>query len=246
MERIIGYILSPIHHLIFFFFLGIFHPIQWLSLKLGGYQAHKKSVDILNFCLLIAYYALGCRIIFKMTEKLPKDRPIIFVANHQSMYDIPPLIWFLREHHAKFISKIELTKNIPSISFNLRHGGGANIDRKDTKQSIMEILKLGDRMKKNNWSAVIFPEGTRSRNGKMKEFQVGGIATILKKAPNALIVPIAIENSWKIVRNGLVFIEACHPFKVTVLPSIEPSLKPIEESVKEAEIAIRAVVERES
>src|SRR5690606_34384531 len=126
---------------------------------------------------------------------LPTNRPLIFVANHQSMYDIPPLIWFLRKYHAKFISKIELTKGIPSISFNLKYGGGANIDRKDTKQSIVEIAALGNRMKKNNWSAVIFPEGTRSKTGKMKAFQVGGIATLYKRASNALIVPVAVENS---------------------------------------------------
>jgi 1-acyl-sn-glycerol-3-phosphate acyltransferase len=178
-----------------------------------------------------------------MTEQLPKNRPIIFVANHQSMYDIPPLIWFLRDYHAKFISKIELTKNIPSISFNLRHGGGANIDRKDSKQAVGEILKLGERMKENNWSAVIFAEGTRSKDGKMKDFQVGGIATILKKAPQALIVPVAIENSWKLVRNGLIWLDAFHPIKFTVLKPIDPAGKPYEDSVKEAEMAVRAIVE---
>lgn len=244
MKRIVGYILSPIHHFIFFFFLGVFHPIQWLCLKFGGYKGHKKSVDALNFFLLSSYYALGCPIKFKNPQNLPTDRPIIFATNHQSMYDIPPLIWFLRKYHAKFISKIELTKNIPSISFNLRHGGGANIDRKDTKQSVGEILMLGERMKKNNWAAVIFPEGTRSKDGKLKEFQVGGIATLLKRAPNALIVPIAIENTWKIVRNGLIWLEAFHPLTFTVLSPIDPSGRPFEDSVKEAEIAVKAVVEQ--
>lgn len=244
MKRIVGYILSPLHHFLFFFFLGVFHPIQWLCLKLGGYNRHKKSVDALNFFLLSSYYALGCPIKFNKSHHLPTDRPIIFATNHQSMYDIPPLIWFLRKYHAKFISKIELTKNIPSISFNLRHGGGANIDRKDTKQSVMEILMLGERMKKNNWSAVIFPEGTRSRDGKLKDFQVGGIATLLKRAPNALIVPIAIENSWKIVRHGLIWLEAFHPLTFTVLTPIEPTGKPFEDIVKEAEMAVKAIVEK--
>ena len=244
MRRIVGHILSLLHHFIFFFFLGIFHPIQWLSLKLGGYEAHKKSVDALNFCLLISYYALGGYVKFKCLTPLPTNRPIIFVSNHQSMYDIPPLIWFLRKYHAKFISKIELTKNIPSISFNLKYGGGANIDRKDTKQAVGEILKLGERMEKYNWSTVIFAEGTRSKDGKMKDFQVGGIATILKKAPHALIVPIAIENSWKIVEYGLVWLNAFVPMKITVLAPIEPAGKDIIEVVKEAEMAVRAVLEK--
>ncbi|MDT9702354.1 1-acyl-sn-glycerol-3-phosphate acyltransferase, partial [Streptomyces sp. P17] len=92
----------------------------------------------------------------------------------------PALIWFLRKFQPKFISKIELTKGIPSISFNLKYGGGANIDRKDSKQAIGEIIKLGRRLEENNWSTVIFAEGTRARDGKIKPFQVGGIATLLK------------------------------------------------------------------
>lgn len=244
MSRFFGFLLSFLHHFFFFFFLGIFHPIQWLCYKLGGYKTHKASVDIMNFFLMSSYYFLGGTIKFDNHQNLPADRPIIFTANHQSMYDIPPLIWFLRKHHAKFISKIELTKNIPSISFNLKYGGGANIERKDRKQSLGEIMKLGERMKKNNWSAVIFPEGTRSKDGEMKEFQLGGISTILKKAPNALIVPVAIQNSWKVVRSGTVFLYAFIPLKFTILKPIEPAGRDIVDVVKEAEMAVRGVVEK--
>src|SRR5690606_31215405 len=136
MRKFLGYLLSPVHYLLFGIIIVVFHPIQWLCLKLGGYGAHKKSVDMLNFCLVTSYYVLGNTVKFINKQQLPVDRPLIFVANHQSMYDIPPLIYFLRKHHAKFISKIELAKGIPSISFNLRHGGAANINRKDPKQSI--------------------------------------------------------------------------------------------------------------
>ena len=80
--------------------------------------------------------------------------------------------------------------------------GGANIDRNDPRQSITELIKLATRMKENKWSAVIFPEGTRSKDGKVRPFQSAGIATILKKCPEALIVPVAINNSWKMIRYG--------------------------------------------
>jgi 1-acyl-sn-glycerol-3-phosphate acyltransferase len=164
------------------------------------------------------------------------------VANHQSMYDIPPLIWFLRQHHAKFISKIELTKGIPSISFNLKHGGGANIDRKDSKQSVAEILKLSMRMRENNWSAVIFPEGTRARSAQIKPFAVGGIATIVKKVPDILIVPVAINNSWRMVRYGSFPLHTFTAMTWTVLEPIEPGDGNIEVLVKEAEEAIRGAL----
>jgi 1-acyl-sn-glycerol-3-phosphate acyltransferase len=158
------------------------------------------------------------------------------------MYDIPSLIWFLRKHHAKFISKIELTKGIPSISINLRLGGGANINRKDNKQAISEIIKLGRRMKENNWSTVIFPEGTRAKDGQLKTFQFGGVATLLKTAPNALVVPVAIQNSWKIVRFGMFPLTAGNAIKWTVLKPIEPAGKAAEEVTLEIETEIRKIL----
>ena len=239
MKKLLGYILTPIFYFTFGLSLAIFHPIQWICYKAFGYTAHKRSVDVLNFFLTYSQFTLLNSISFKNTHKLPTDRPIIFVANHQSMYDIPSLIWFLRKHHPKFISKIELTKGIPSISFNLKYGGGANIDRKDSKQSIGEIIKLGRRMNEKNWSTVIFAEGTRAKDGNMKPFQVGGLATLLKIVPNALLVPVAIENSWRVVRYGTYPLTALLPLKWTVLQPIEKGDRNAEEIVLEAENAIK-------
>jgi 1-acyl-sn-glycerol-3-phosphate acyltransferase len=239
MHKFFGYILTPIYYLGFWFWLGIFHPTQWLVYNIGGYRPHKFIVDIMNFCLVKTCLLLGNRVTFTNNEHLPANRPIIFLSNHQSMYDIPPIIWYLRKHHAKFISKIELTKGIPSISYNLRKGGGANIDRKDSKQSIMAIVQLANRMKEKNWSAVIFPEGTRAKDGKAKSFQVGGVATILKKCPNALLVPLAIDNSWKMVQYGFFPLSALEHITLKVLPPIEPGDRPYEDLVAEAELEIK-------
>jgi 1-acyl-sn-glycerol-3-phosphate acyltransferase len=239
MRKFLGYILSPIHYILFGLLLVIFHPIQWICFNAFGYKVHKRSVDALNFCLVCTYYILGDIVNFDNKSNPPIGRPIIFIANHQSLYDIPVMIWHLRKYHAKFISKIELAKGIPSISYNLRHGGAANIDRKDPRQSITEIAKLGTRMKENKWSAMIFPEGTRSKDGTVKTFQVGGIATLLKKCPEALIVPIAINNSWKMVRYGSYPVNTLLNMTWEVLTPIEPEKKPLEEVVLEAENAIR-------
>jgi 1-acyl-sn-glycerol-3-phosphate acyltransferase len=239
MRKFLGYILSPIHYILFGLMLVIFHPIQWICFNLFGYKAHKLSVDALNFFLVCTYYPLGDVVIFINKQNLPVGRPIIFLANHQSLYDIPVMIWFLRKYHAKFISKIELAKGIPSISYNLRHGGAANIDRKDSRQSITEIAKLGTRMKENKWSAMIFPEGTRSKDGTVKTFQVGGVATLLKKCPEALIVPVAINNSWKMVRYGSYPLNTFLRMTWEVLAPIEPEKRPVEEVVLEAENEIK-------
>jgi len=239
MKKFFGYVLSPVFYLLFLLILLIFQPIQWLSYRLFGYKAHKASVDALNFFLTYVQFSLGNSITFINHQTLPTDRPIIFIANHQSMYDIPGLIWFLRKYHVKFISKIELTKGIPSISFNLKYGGGANINRKDNKQSIGEIIKLGRRMHENNWSAMIFAEGTRAKDGRMKRFHIGGIATLTKLNPNALVVPIAIENSWKVVQYGAFPLSTGEDLRWTVLPPIDTAGKSLEEITLAAENAIR-------
>lgn len=242
MKKIIGFILTPIFYFFFALCLLVFHPIQWLSLKFGGYTAHKKSVDILNFFLTYCNNLLFNTVTFIDNKNIPTGQPIIFVANHQSTFDIPAMIYFLRRFHGKFISKIELAKGIPSISFNLKHGGAANIDRKDSKQSIGEILKLANNMKTKNWSAFIFPEGTRTRNGKMKPFHVGGIATLLKKNPEALIVPIAINGSYEMTKSGLFPLTPFVKMSWEVLDPIDKTGKTLEEIVLEAEQKIRLKV----
>ena len=152
----------------------------------------------MNFFLM----GLGTRFTFNNPHQINKKQPLIIVANHQSLHDIYPLTWYMRKHHPKFISKIELGKGIPSVSYNLRHGGAALIDRKNPRQSLPALIKFGEYIEENKRAAVIFPEGTRSKNGEPKPFQTKGLDILLKKIPSASIVPISINNSWKMYKYG--------------------------------------------
>lgn len=202
LKKILSYPLSVIFYFFFFITLLVFHPIQWISLKLGGYKAHKNSVDIFNFFLLRCLNLLGTTYTIENPFTIPTDKPCIFVANHQGMYDIPPIIWHFRRHHPKFVSKKELGKGIPSISYNLRHGGNLLIDRKKGRESLVKMTQFATYLNENNRSAVIFPEGTRSRTGAPKKFAVQGLQLLIKKMPDAHLVPITINNSWKLFRHG--------------------------------------------
>jgi 1-acyl-sn-glycerol-3-phosphate acyltransferase len=202
MAKALSYVLSIFYWLTFYVFLLIFHPIQMLALKFGGYKAHKKSVEYLNWCLLGCLRIIGSKVVFRNTHQIPKGVPIIFVSNHQSMNDIPPFVWFLRDYHPKFVSKIELGKGIPSVSYNLRHGGSVLINRKDAKQSLRALMDFGRSIQANNYGAVIFPEGTRSKNGTPKRFSENGLKMLVKTAPSAYMVPVTINNSWKLQRYG--------------------------------------------
>jgi len=202
MYKFIASHFSVIFYLGFCFFLFVFHGIQIILRNLFGYQAHKESVDVLNFFLVRCYSLLGARVQFVNNFKLPTNRPLIIVANHQNTLDIPPLIWYLRKHHLKFVSKKELGRGIPSVSYHLRNGGSALINRKDPKQAVAEINRHAELLSKNNWSTLIFPEGTRSRTGAPKKFKLRGVKTLIEKIPNVLIVPITINNSYKFNRWG--------------------------------------------
>ncbi|HOM63567.1 MAG TPA: lysophospholipid acyltransferase family protein [Dysgonamonadaceae bacterium] len=202
MQKLIAYPLSIIYYLLFGCTLVIFHLIQWICLNLFGYNAHKKSVDLLCFFLVLNTYILGTRYSITGREKLPADTPLIIAANHQSWYDITTIGWFLRKIHPKYVSKIELGKGIPSISYNLRHGGSVLIDRKDGKQALSAIRRLAEYIEVHKRSAVIFPEGTRSKTGIPGRFAENGLKILCKYAPSAFIVPVTINNSWKMTRWG--------------------------------------------
>ncbi len=238
MKKLLSYPLSAIYYLCFGLMLAVFHPMQWIALNLFGYQAHKKTVDYLNFCLLACTGIIGTTYSFKNRDKIPSNVPVIVVANHQSMYDIIAIIWFLRRIHPKFVSKMELGSGIPSVSYNLRHGGSALIDRKDPKQAIPAIKNLGQYIQKHNRSAVIFPEGTRSKNGHPKEFAQNGLKILCKSAPSACIVPITINNSWKVFKYGFFPLTLGNRLTFTVHEPMYVSDMPVDDILKRAEEAV--------
>ncbi|MTI30576.1 lysophospholipid acyltransferase family protein, partial [Xanthovirga aplysinae] len=189
--------------------------------------------------IIKSFGILGARVTFRGLDQLPNDRPLIIVANHQSMYDIPAVVWGFRKHHPKFVAKKELGKNIPSASYSLKHGGSVLIDRKNGSQSIREIIKLGKKIEKNSYSACIFPEGTRSKNGQLRKFQAAGIRTLLKGAPSALIVPYVIDGNFRLQINGHFPMSFGEKLNYTALKPIEPKGMSAEEVVEKTEIAIR-------
>ncbi len=200
--KFISYFLSIVFAVVFLSFLVIFHPLQWLSHRIFGLKFHAKVVATLNFFLVKSMLILGIPIYFKNEYSIPENVPLIIVSNHQSTFDIPPLNWFFRKHYPKFVAKIELGKRIPSVSYNLKHGGAALINRKDPKQAISALVDYAKRINKNNWAAVIFPEGTRSRTGKPKSFAANGLKVLTKYNQNGYVIPVTINNSWKVFKYG--------------------------------------------
>ena len=203
MKKILAYILSVVFYFFYLSGLLIFHSMQWLGYNFGKYRGHKIAGDIMNGTFTYLLYILGTRIKFISKHPIPKNVPLIIVSNHQSMNDISPISWFLRKYHPKFVSKVELGKGIPSVSYNLRHGGSVLIDRKDAKQALSALKEFGQYIEKNKYAAVIFPEGTRSKDGVPKRFSENGLKMLTKYAPSAYVIPMTINNCWKLNKYGM-------------------------------------------
>ena len=201
-KSLLAYPLNILFYTCYGICLLVFHPIQWLALKVGGYTAHKKVVDVLNGCLVACLYILGTRVKFINHYQFDSSQSHIIVSNHQSTHEIAPLGWFFRKLHPKFVAKKELGKGLPSISFNLKYGGAALIDRKDTKQALTTLAKFAKYLKQHKRAGVIFPEGTRSRNGVPKRFSSNGLKIMAKYNPEAILVPVTINHSWKLWEYG--------------------------------------------
>jgi 1-acyl-sn-glycerol-3-phosphate acyltransferase len=237
---LIRYPLSAVFYLCYGLLLGLFHPVLVVALWAGGDKPRKQMVDLLNRLLVYALYLLGCRVTFRGFEKIPQGRPLIIVSNHQSMFDIPAVVHGFRAFYPRFISKIELSKNLPSISHNLKHGRSALIDRKNGTQSVKEIFKLGRLIEERKEAACIFPEGTRSKTGKLGPFMTAGLHTLLRAAPSAVIIPFVIDGHSRLMRRGSFPLGCFQRMTYTVLDPIEPGNNSIDELVT----AIREPIEK--
>lgn len=130
-------------------------------------------------------------------ENIPKDKTVLFVGNHQGNFDIPIYITQIPKVIG-FISKIEVEK-IPLVRTWMNFLHCVFMDRSNLRKSGEAIIK-GVKNLKNGHSIVIFPEGTRSKGGPIKEFKAGSFKLATKsKCP---IVPVTMDGSFKIMEHG--------------------------------------------
>lgn len=237
MKKIVAYPLSFCFYFLFGLVLSVFHPILWIGYKISP-NSLDRCVSVLNLFIIRLLLILGIRVSIEKPS-LEKNRSYIIVANHQSTFDIPPILWFLRDLHPKFISKKELGKGIPSVSFNLRCGGSVLIDRKDSIQSVKAIRDFAEATYTRGHSAVIFPEGTRSKNGVSEKFRTSGLKVLLEQMPDAYVLPITINHSWKTMQYGSFPMGICAHIQLKVHPPLARKDKTIQDLIEATESTIK-------
>lgn len=128
--------------------------------------------------------------------KLPKQ--FILVSNHQSLLDIPVIFYWFAAYKVRFVAKKELGRYVPLISQVLRYQKHCLLDRKARPQQSMRDLEVfARRCMKEGTSPVIFPEGTRSKDGLLGRFHSAGLRRLLEFAPLP-VVAIAMDGGYRV------------------------------------------------
>ena len=126
-------------------------------------------------------------------DKLDRNVDYIFAPNHASSLDIPLILGFLPFWIVP-ISKIEL-KWIPFLGWAMQAAGHVFVDRRDHEKAMLSIAKIKNSLLKNPRSILIFPEGSRTNDGKVNQFKTGGLSIGI--STKISIVPVAIEGTFE-------------------------------------------------
>ena len=166
----------------------------------------KTSVRISNYIVKVLaprlFAILNCYRHFhffgynETKENLPDQ--FLIISNHQSLLDIPCYMNFFRDKELRFVAKDILERHIPLVSEMLRAQEHCMIPRKGSPMEAMKIVeKFGKRVIERNQIPVLFPEGTRTRNGNVGKFYSAGFRK-LNESANLPIVACALDGGYQI------------------------------------------------
>lgn len=239
MRKVIDWIFTVPFLVGFGLTLVVFEPIARIA-RMFGLRPMEVTMGVMQKTLLGVFRIGGTRLVVEQSPQILPHTGYILVSNHQSLFDIPIFGGLLFSNYPKYISKRELGRWLPSVSFNLTHGGNAIIDRGDPVQARAAIREMGEAAERRNVAVVIFPEGTRSRDGRLKSFRSGGLGELLTAAPSLPIVPTAIDGAWELLKYKLFPV----PFGTRVRVRFsDPMLRTADQDPAELLAEVRAVIE---
>lgn len=166
-------------------------------------RGFEKVMSALQRTLVALLAISGTRVRVDRSPLIDHRRGYALISNHQSIFDIPLIGSLLSRSYPKYVAKKELGRWIPSVSFSLRRGGNALIDRNQRLGSIRAIQTMARTAQARDVSVVIFPEGTRSRDGRLREFRPSGARALLAAADKLAVIPVAIDGSWRLLKRNL-------------------------------------------
>ena len=175
----------------------------------SGNTPHLVARFWANFILFLS----GVKVKVKGVANVDPTRSYVFMANHQGNFDIPVLLGCL-PFQFRWLAKAELFR-IPLFGGAMRGCGYISIDRFNRISAFESIHRAAETIR-NGVNVMIFPEGTRSLDGKIKPFKKGGF--VLTVDAGVPIIPVIIHGTYSImpknrllVRPGPVLLEILEP-----------------------------------
>jgi 1-acyl-sn-glycerol-3-phosphate acyltransferase len=174
-------------------------PLATLTILVGLVDRHGKFVYRINqfwTWVILRVGAIAVRV--QGLENVDPKRSYVFMVNHQSNIDIPVLIQSLRAFQLRWIAKKELLR-VPFFGWAMWATKHIVVDRSDPLDAVRSLARAKERISAG-LSVVVFPEGTRSRDGRLLRFKKGGF--LLAVETQTTIVPITINGSANVLPAG--------------------------------------------
>lgn len=206
-----------------------------------GYFAH-GCARLWSWLILVT---TGVEVTVHGLERVVRGKTYVFVANHQSIYDIPCLFWCI-PFQLRIIAKESLGR-FPMLGPHLKRTGHMLVDR--SKPDRAGIFGWASRLTSDGLSLIVFPEGTRSRDGYVGKFKGGSI--MLAMQAGLPLVPISVVGSRHVMKKGEL---TTRPGRVTLIvhePIVleanpQPSVDQVRELADRVRDVIRPAVEEEA
>ena len=168
--------------------------VEWLIGKKNPHLRDISSLRMVQWAFRVICRICGVKLTVKGQENVPKDIPVLYVANHNSYFDIM-ITYALCPDLTGYIAKDSLEK-VPLLNIWMKRLYCLFLNRQDIKEGMKTILKGIDQIK-HGISMCIFPEGTRNDNPKeLLPFKEGSFKLALKTG--CPIIPVAMTNTPKI------------------------------------------------
>ncbi|MFQ6676665.1 MAG: lysophospholipid acyltransferase family protein, partial [Fidelibacterota bacterium] len=143
----------------------------------------------------ILLLASGVRYRVRGLENLNSRKHYFFASNHESALDIPLTLGGL-PFHAVPVAKKEL-KKVPVMGWAMTRAKHIFVDRFDYRRAAETLIEARESLRKHPRSVIIFPEGTRSRNGEVHRFKKGGLGLAIDLGMP--VVPVAVCGTGRVI-----------------------------------------------
>ncbi len=168
-------------------------------------------------------------------ENIPRDTACVMVSNHQSFVDI--LVLFRLATHFKWVSKIENFR-VPLIGWNMSLNRYIKLVR-GKRESVVQMMQDCELTLAGGSSVMIFPEGTRSPDGRLRAFKTGAFE--IAKRTHSPILPIVLDGTSRALPKRGYLLQGKHPISVRILAPI-PAASFASQSVEELTERVRALI----